>query len=261
MWNIMKSQNYQIKRDNLTVYAALLCLVLPVFGLLLDDAGLDSMDGSLFTVSMFAFFPYLFIIWSLIVITRICGWDMNDKTINYELLSGHSRVVVYFGRVFTGLIWTMFGGIVVSLLPILLLTAVKGWGHSLDFGETAVRYAVMLCPYFRWACELILLTFLVKSSHAAAVLGFVLFEGSLILATVLQEMTDIDIDVQFATSNMLELSEVSNFRDMLIGENTVSVYEAALDSKLMTGSVVISLVVGIICLLLGYAVFRRRDMS
>lgn len=257
----MKAQNYQIKRDNLIIYGFLVCLVLPIFGMLLDGSGFDGMDGGLFTVSMFGFFPFLFPLLSLIIITRICGWDMNDKTINYELLSGHSRVQVYFGRVFCGILWTMLGGIFVTLLPILFVTVFKGWGNSLDFGDAAARYVVMLCPNFRWACELILLTFLVRNSHVAAVLGFVLFETGGILSLVLQEMTDIAMDVQFTTSNLLELSDVSNFRDMLIGENVVSVYEAVLEPKLMTDSVVISLAVGIICLLFGYAVFRRRDMS
>lgn len=261
MWNIMKAQNYQIKRDNLVICGFLVCLLLPVFGMYLDDAGLDGMDGGLFTVSMFGFFPFLLPLLSIIIVTRICGWDMNDKTINYELLSGHSRAQVYFGRAFLSLLWTMLGGILVTLLPILFVTVFKGWGNSLDFGDAAVRYAVMLFPGFRWACELILLTFLVRNSHAAAVLSFVLFEGGAIFSTVLEEMTDTKVDVQLVISNLIKLADVSNFREKLIGGNVVSVYEAVLDSKLMSDSVAISLAVGIICLLCGYEVFRRRDMS
>lgn len=261
MWNIMKSQNYQIKRDNLVIYAALLCLILPLFGLILDDAGFDRMDGSQFMVSMFGFLPFLLLIWSLVIVTRICGWDMNDKTINYELLSGHSRAQVYFGRVITGLIWAVCGAVLVSLLPVLLLTAVKGWGHSLDFGEAAVRYAVMLCPYFRWACEMILLTFLVRNSHAAIILGFVLFEAGIIFSAIVQELADIKIDVQLACQNLMELSDVSNSRNVLIGKELVTVYEGAVAQELVTGSVFVSLAVGVACLLLGYAVFRKRDMN
>lgn len=260
MWNIMKAQNYQIKRDNLVIIGFIVCLVLPVLGIYLADIGADNMNGSLFTVAMFGIFPIVFLILSLILVTRICGWDMNDKTINYELLAGHSRVEVYFGRVMSALVWTMVGCILVSLIPILLFTALEGWGHSLDMGEAVIRYGVMLLTLFRWSCELILLTFLLRNSHAALVLGFVLFDFGTIFSVIMEEMEK-KIDWQLASANMMNLSDVSNYRNVIIGDMQVTVYEATLGTSELINSVIASIVVGIVCVAVGYGVFRRHDMA
>lgn len=260
MWNIMKAQNYQIKRDNLVIIGFLVCLVLPVLGIYLADIGVDNMDGSLFTVAMFGIFPFVFLLLSLILVTRICGWDMNDKTINYELLAGHSRTEVYFGRAMSSLLWTMVGCVLVSLIPILLFTAVKGWGHSLDIGDAVIRYGVMLLALFRWSCELTLLTFLLRNNYAAAVLGFVIFDFGTIFALIMEEMGQ-KVDWQLASANMMNLSDVSNYRNIMIGDMQVTVYEAMLGTSEIIYSVVASVVVGVICIAAGYIVFRRHDMA
>ncbi|MDE5873976.1 MAG: ABC transporter permease subunit, partial [Lachnospiraceae bacterium] len=145
MWNIMKAQNYQIKGDNLIIYGLLFSLLLPVAGLLLDDTALDYMTGSVYAVSMFSFLPYIFMIISLIIVTRIIGWDMNDKTINYELLSGHSRAQVFFGRVIMSLVWTIIASVIVAVIPLVIFTIINGWGHSLKVSDFAIRFAVFLC--------------------------------------------------------------------------------------------------------------------
>lgn len=260
MWNIMRAQNYQIKRDNLVIIGFLVCLVLPVIGIYLADIGADNMDGSLFTVAMFGIFPFTFLALSLILVTRICAWDMNDKTINYELLAGHSRIEVYFGRVLSALAWMFAGCILVSLIPILVFTAFKGWGHSLDMGEAVIRYAVMLLVLFRWACELMLLTFLLRNSHAALVLGFVIFDFGTIFSVIMESM-EMKIDWQLASANLMNLSDVSNYRNIMIGDMQVTVYEAALGTSALMHSVAASIVVGIVCVAIGYAAFRRRDMA
>ncbi len=260
MWNIMKAQNYQIKRDNPVIIGFLFCLVLPVLGIYLADMGIENMDGSLFAVAMFGILPFIFLALSLILVTRICAWDMNDKTINYELLTGHSRMEVYFGRVFSALIWTMAGSILVSLIPVLIFTALNGWGHSLDAGEAVIRYAVMLLGLFRWVCELTLLTFLLRNSHAALVLGFVIFDFGTIFSVIMEEM-EVKIDWQLASANLMNLSEVSNYRNIMIGDMQVTVYEAALGTSWIIHSVAASAVVGILCVAIGYASFRRHDMA
>lgn len=256
----MRAQNYQIKRDYLVIIGFLVCLVLPVLGIYLADIGVDNMDGSLFTVAMFGIFPFTFLVLSLILVTRICAWDMNDKTINYELLAGHLRIEVYFGRVFSALAWTFVGCILVSLIPILIFTALKGWGHSLDMGEAVIRYAVMLLVLFRCVCELALLTFLLRNSHAALVLGFVISDFGTLFSVIMESM-EIKIDWQLASANLINLSDVSNYRNIMIGDMQVTVYEAALGTSELIHSVVASIVVGIVCVAIGYAAFRRRDMA
>lgn len=93
MWNIMKSQNYQTRGDNLVIYGFLIAFVFPVLGLLMggDSIIFEDLNGGMYLMISSSMFPFAAMIMSLITATRICGWDSTDKTINYEIMAGHSR--------------------------------------------------------------------------------------------------------------------------------------------------------------------------
>lgn len=260
MWNIMKAQNYQIKGDNLIIYGLLFSLLLPVGGLLLDDTGLDYMTGSVYAVSMFSFLPFVFTIISLIIVTRIIGWDMNDKTINYELLSGHSREQVFFGRLIMSLVWTIIASVIVTVIPLVIFTIINGWGHSLKVSEFATRFAVCLCPYIRWICEVVFITILVKNSNAGMVVGYMMFVASVFASLIIEELLDASLDTVFVASNLLALSEISNSRNQLIGDEMVAVYDGAIEASLLNNSIIVSLVVGLVFIAISYMIFKKKDM-
>ncbi len=260
MWNIMKAQNYQIKGDNLIICGLLFSLVLPVAGPLLDGAGFDYMSGSMYAVNMFAFFPYTFMIISHIIVTRIIGWDMNDKTMNYELLSGHSRAQVFFGRFIMSLAWTVIASVIVSAVPTVFFTVINGWGHSLKAGDFAVRFAAFLFPCIRWICEVGFITILVKNSNVGMVIGFLMLEGSVIVSEVFKELLDVKPDTLFACPNLLALAEISNSRQQLIGDEMVTVYDGTVNMSLLNSSIIVSLAAGSVFTLIGYMIFKKNDM-
>lgn len=260
MWNIMKAQNYQIKGDNLIIFGLLFSLVLPVAGPLLDGAGFDYMTGSMYAVNMFAFFPYIFMMLSLIIVTRIMGWDMNDKTMNYELLSGHSRAQVFFGRFIMSLAWTIIASVIVAAIPTALFTVINGWGHSLKTGDFAVRFAAFLFPCIRWICEVGLITILVKNSNVGMVIGFLMLEGSVIVSEVFKELLDVKLDALFACPNLLALAEISNSRQQLIGDEMITVYDGTVNMPLLNSTIIVSLAAGAVFTLIGYMIFRKNDM-
>ncbi|MCM1170531.1 MAG: ABC transporter permease [Clostridium sp.] len=256
----MKAQNYQIKGDNLIIYGLLVSLLLPVAELFLDDAGLDYMTGSLYAVSMFSMLPFVFLIISLIIVTRIIGWDMNDKTINYEMLSGHSRAQVFFGRLLVAFAWTIISSVIVAVIPLIFFTIINGWGYSLNVNDFVIRFAVMLCPYIRWICVIVFITVLAKNSNAGIVLGYMLVMGSLFPLMLIKEVLDINTGSIFAFPNLVALSEFSNSIPRLIGDEMVTVYDGTIDASLLKGSVIISLVVGAVYVLISYRIFKKRDM-
>lgn len=260
MWNIMKAQSYQIKGDNLTIYGLLFSLLLPVAGLLLDDTALDYMTGSVYAVSMFSFLPFTFMIISLIIVTRIIGWDMNDKTINYELLSGHSRAQVFFGRLIMSLVWTIIASVIVAVIPLVIFTIINGWGHSLKVSDFAIRFAVFLCPYIRWICVVVFITTLAKNSNAGIIIGYMIFVFSMFASAIIEELLDVSLDSLLSSSNLLALSEVSNSRTQLIGDEMVTVYEGAIETSLINSSIIVSLVVGLVFILISYMIFKKKDM-
>ncbi len=262
MWNIIKSQNYQIKGDTSVIVGFIVCLCLPILAQISNESGMDDFTGSVFMINDITFIPMIFFLFSLFVVTKACGWDMNDKTMNYELLSGHSRAEVYFGRVVTALAWGIIGGIVVTLGPILVVTAVNGWGDNLVFRDAMFRYFLILVVYLRWISELILLTFIVRNYLASAFLGLGMFEAGMICGFLVKEFFNLNsIDNLFAGIDMLLLGEFGNSRNVIINGKSVQLFEATVSNATRNNTILVSLIVSIVCIISGYVVFRKRDLS
>lgn len=259
MWNIMKAQHYQTRISNATFYATIISIAVMCMALL-DVSDFGIMSGSMYMVMSIGVMPTCLVIFSLVIVASVCGWDMNDKTINYELLSGHSRAQVYFGRILVAYMWAIIGGMVVTLGPVLLMTVIKGWGNNVLLSEAMKVYFLTFAVYIRWISELALITFLVKNSFAAGFLSYAIFGVTVILGSVLEEMMDVSVGYLFSSTNMMAVADLSNSRNMIIDEKTVEVYSSAVSTGLQTNTVIASCLVAMCCIGLGYMTFRRRDM-
>lgn len=133
MWNVMKAQRYQIKGDNVIIYGILAAFLIPVLPIFFDGTSSGDMTGGMFAVSVLGTIPIALLIASLVLVSRICGCDMDDKTINYELLSGHSRGQIYFGRVIMSLVYTVVAGLVIMVLPTAVITMIRAGEKMLFF--------------------------------------------------------------------------------------------------------------------------------
>lgn len=261
MWNIIKAQNYQTKRDNVTVYGILAGMVYLLAGLISIDGSLSDITGSLWLVYMGAEMPIVLAIITLILTARICGWDYADKTMNYEVLAGHSRGAVYWGRIITSMLWGIPVGIIMLLLPMLLFTVTKGWGVSMSLQGALLHLLLLLFPMLRLICEFALLTFLLKNCYAAMLIGWVLYASVNIIAMVAEETAEVRLTVQFAATNMAALLNFSNYTIKYIDGEDVMVFDTALDSALAVQSAAVSLLVGAVCLIIGYICFKKSDMA
>lgn len=258
MWNIMKAQNYQTKRDNVIIYTFLAALLF--FFLVVDYGAFDELSGSLFFAGDGEVVQILCIIVTLVLVCRICGWDLTDKTVNYEVLSGHKRAEVYFGRVVIGLLWSVVSCMVVTAIPILVFSIIKGWGESLGFLTALTHYMLLIFPLLRLACEITLLTFLINNCYAAMLIGWVLVAFSMMGGMVLEELFDTRLTIHFATTNISALFQFDNYSTMEIGGETVIVFKNTLEPSLVISTIVVSLLVGGSCLAIGYLIFRKRDL-
>lgn len=258
----MKALNYQTRRDNVVIYALLAGLLFPFLTVILETGfDLDGLSGGLFMAELGSNYPVVFSIVFVILGPRICGWDATDKTMNYEIMAGHSRKEVYFGRVIVSLIWSMVSGIVIMVLPVLVMTMINGWGENVNVYDAVIRYLLILFPMFRLICELILLTFLLRNCYVSMLVGWVLFDAALIGSMVYMELTEKQLTVQLAASNLITLFGFDNYKLEYVGGEDIPVFSAGLSSSMILGTVFVSLLVGGICLAIGYVVFQKRDMS
>ncbi|MGN0400651.1 MAG: ABC transporter permease [Acetatifactor sp.] len=260
MWNIIKAQNYQIKRDNVIWYGYIFTFVLLILIPFSNGVTWKDLDGSVYAVMTMGELTFLAPLLTLVLTARICGRDYSDKTINYEVLAGHSRKNIYFARVILSLWWSVSGVAILTLLPILVITILRGWGYTADAVNLAVRGFFVLFPILRIVCVWVLLTFLVKNAGKAMVLGYALYEAIMVVALVLQESFHITFTIQFAFSNLAALMELKNYMLEYVDGSDVFVMETTLEPSLAVQTVAVSLVAGAICLALGYLEFRRSDM-
>ncbi|MCM1568197.1 MAG: ABC transporter permease [Roseburia sp.] len=262
MWNIIKALNYQIKRDNIMIYGFLLAFFVLLAPIAVGENAIGEITGSQYYVSMYSEgLPFILALLTLYITSRICGWDFNDKTVNYELLAGHSRRSVYLARVLLSLIWSVLGTLAVVLLPIGTITLLNGWGYSADAKDMAVRGLLSLLPLFRIVCVWIMLTFLLQNGFTALALGYTLYMIGILITLLLQESFQINWTIQLGSVNLIKLLTLTNYTSVYINGEDVMVYRTALAASEMYSTVLASLAVGFVCLGLGYVIFCRRDMS
>lgn len=138
----MKSMHYFAKRDIPLLVALITLLSVPVIAAFYSVAGGDTirdMTGCRYVTGIAPNLSLFALIACMLISSRIAGADAGDKTLNYELLSGHGRAESYFGRAFAGLWW---GGVLVFVLqwlPVVYFTICNGWGLEADMGDVALR--------------------------------------------------------------------------------------------------------------------------
>lgn len=262
MWNIIKAQNYQMKKDIMVVVMAICGLVLLTVPNVLDpSAEMNGLTGSTYLMQSSEMMLLVFSIVCLLLTCRICGWDYVDKTINYEILSGHSRQEVYWGRIITSGLWSVIFCYVLSLLPLLIFTGMNGWGVSMNMGNVMIRYALMIFPILRMVCEFALLTVLIRNCYAAMVVGWTLFAISMIGAMFVEELTGTKWKLQMAYTNMNMLFDFTHGRLGYVNGEDVMICETAVDLQTVFGTIGVSLLVSAVCLTLGYLYYKKSDQS
>ena len=261
MWNVMKAMNYQIKRDILTPIIIMVALGIPIVSLFLDaPVSISEMSGGIAMALCGENMPMFMGIIVLFFTARICGWDQADKTMNYEVLSGHSRAEVFFGRVIMSFIWVGCTAILGLALPILVSTIMNGWGVNVNFADGMLRFFLIIFPLCRMICEFILLTFLLKNCYIAMAIGYVLYGVSNVASLIFAEVTNYKLTTQLGYINLMNLLSFSNSRMEYIEGKDVLIYDSSLSLSFIFGTIGVSLTIGFICLLLGYIYLRKQDI-
>lgn len=263
MQNLIKALNYQTRRDNFTIYAVLAGAAMSAISLLdlLSDDMINvcggvyaAYNGSNGTVMMGIG------IMLAILVSRICGWDMSDKTINYEVMSGHSRAKVYFSRVIVSVQWAVALSFLLLAVPTAIVTLMNGWGKETDMGGIAARYLLMLLPVLRLTSLMVMLTFVAGSFAAGAVLGYIISEVGIMIPMILEEFLDMKFSFELASANMTKLLTLNSRLGYVDGRD-MTVYDSAVSAELVLGTVLVSLAVSAVYIFIGYRVFMKRDMK
>ncbi|MBQ2823254.1 MAG: ABC transporter permease subunit [Oscillospiraceae bacterium] len=259
MRNIIKALNYQTKSDIVTY-----CTLLPVAFLLATafmDLDMEKTTGSYFISYAGENFALVPIFCILMLGVRILGWDYSDKTMNYEILSGHHRREVYFARVIVAHIWSILFCLTFMVLPVIFFTALNGWGITMDLKGAAIRFVLAIFPMIRLVCQYVLFVFIVKNSYVAWALGYLLSMFSMIIPMLLEELTKkFRLTYHLAETNLMELFTFNQRIGYVNGED-VTVCQTELEPSFVTGTIIVSLAVSAVCIISGYIIFKKSDVN
>lgn len=240
MRNIIKAQLRSLKRDKIVMGMAL--FVLLIAGVFFFDSVSEAegaVTGSRIVLENGAFTGVTGMLFLLVITGNVVGNDFMDKTLNYEILSGHSRKEVYFARaataIFTGVPLTLF---LILFYPV-IITLKYNWGEALKPEEALLRYVLMAVIFLRVACELTFLAMVLKNVYLVYLIGFILGYAQMLVNIIWQEKGN--CGWMLAVTGCMELFQLK--RDEMCKVATVS------------------LICGVLFLILGYLYFRRDDLN
>lgn len=265
MLNIIKSINYQIRRDNATY--VIILIIAGITALFVADsiisASPEEINGGMMAVLCSEAFFMSVSAAAVLFTARICGWDFNDKTINYELLSGHRKADIFFGRFIVAFVFVTALCLITVGLPVLVCTLFKGWGYNADLKGMLIRFGMMIIPIFRIVCEMTLITFLVRNCYGAMILGWLGYEFGLVVSMIPEEFFDskLDISLFFSASSVYNILTISNYSFGYVDGKDIEIFETALSELHLYGTVATGLGVGALCLAVSYLIFTKRDMN
>lgn len=258
MLNIIKAQNYQTRNDIVVVASLLIIGVLSVISPMFNGIRFSDLTGSVYAINSEKMF-LLFLV--LIITVRVCGWDQSDKTINYEILAGHGRKAVYFGRIIVSLIWSLISCAVLMFVPLGVCSAINGWGYSADFTWVMIRYLLAFLPIIRVTLELALLTFILRSSGLSLVLGYLLIDFSAMAEMLMDEKTANRFFWVLGVPNLMRITGFPDYSYGYVNGEDVIIFDSALSPSLIIATIAASVLVSAACLLLGCIAFKKRDMK
>lgn len=258
MRDIIKSQLYQLKKNKLAAIvfiglaAVLTAMVFMLVGLN-DDKSLNA--GCYYFAFYLSVTNTCSMMFSVVAVGEMCAGDFTDKTANYELMSGHTRKEVYFGRVIPCLAVGTLGSFFLVLLPLIITTAVYGWGTKLSAGAAALRLGLMLFPIIRIVCEFIFITFVVKNPYAVMGIGYL---------TLMLGQSDplLQSDsVLLGVTNIGFLSRVDSYYVYGLNGEVHFIFDGSLGLSEIIGTIAASVIVGGLAIYMGYVFFGKDDLN
>lgn len=265
MFNVMKAQKYQLLQSNGTYYTFLAGFLLYAAScaIMMADSGSGAqLEGGSWLIfvnePLIMFTPAL----TLVFTSMICGGDMDDKTINYEVMTGTRRIEVYLGRAFMSMFMSVLCCMVTLVLPLLAVTLMKGWGNLMTTADVALRIAAMILPVIRFSAFFTFIAFVMRNKTALLVSGFVLIFVEMIVSMFGGEFVSSNVMMYpFSLYSLQTIFKIENFGIGYVNGQDVQYVKDVLEMSTV-GTAAISGIVGtVIFLTLGFIAFRKTDMN
>ncbi len=259
MKNLIKSIIYETMRSKLLIifYLVMVAVMILLGALNACDyttSGLYIQDQSITYI-----FPLT--VTALVVGIVICP-DLKDKVANYEILSGHSRISVYLARVLCAIIPAAFLSYFLTFLPMISGILFWGWGDRLDLTDVLLRQALFIFPFIRLAAFTCVLAFMIKSEYAMIAIGVAYSFGTLFLSGIFEEASSSVFVSIYNFSYLMGFDRWTIYN--ISPESGIIRYASAtgsISSEMIVSTITASMLMTLVYVVLGYALFRRNEMN
>lgn len=260
MNNIIKSQIYQLVRNR-----SLRALVLAMIGLSIFTGAIGIIDGgkdinaSDYIVGTLSIVVAMAQFITAIITGIICADDFNDKTSNYELMSGRLRSQSYAARAVISVILSCIVSILMIVLMIVTSLMLYPHGSSLTDSALVQRVLLMIPLFIRLSCFFVFVSYIVKKP--IAVFGVCYAIMMLLGGISVSEGDSIKSAMLTGFSSFKNVCHFDEWYTYGLNTPAYHVYEPYVDSKTAALMVIVSLAAGALYLFLGYSFFHRDDIE
>ena len=263
MNNIIKSIAYEIRKTRLMRWlfliiaaANVLVTVLNIADNTFKEATTSAMlSEATLTTFMFAEF------FVIAAVGLICGSDFKDKVANYEIMNGHSRIQVYMARSIFGVLFAAFTGTVLSFIPLVSGNIFYSFGSRLALSDVILRTALYFFPFIRIAAFTVIISFVVKNQYAVMGIAYGIISFNTVMSGTVSNHEN------FITANF-NLNLLADYHGWSVynisnteGIINYAAYDSALPKGAVPGTIIVSLLVMVVYLVIGYGLFRRDDLN
>ena len=263
MINIIKSVNYSTKRDTVAILTILTIITIPVIcviSFVYNGVKFSSITPSIYYGNKtFSEIHIAYVIASLILACKAVGGDASDKTINYELLSGHGRTRSFIARMITGFLWGTVIVMLCEILPLIYLGIINGRGLETDMKNIIIRCLILVFPYIRTTAFFMMLACVLRGSGKGIAVGYISVMIDLIIWGILFIM-------KYRWSRYIGgmvdgqmLITPENSKEKIIDGVRVTVFDTALTGKEALATIIISLVLTVIYITIAYLNYKKSD--
>ncbi|MGN0688814.1 MAG: hypothetical protein ACI4KH_00165 [Oscillospiraceae bacterium] len=256
MKNIIKEQLYMLPRYSIShfVFSGIALLQIIATYFIIGSMKELVTNAGIFSAMPDTTYVMIAVVYIFTLTAQICLSDFSDKTSYYELMGGHTRVEVYFGRAIPCLVIGTLGALLLFIIPDITATVILGWGGDIPVGQIILRRLLLIFPLFRLCCEAVFISFLMKNTVGVMITGFAVYMVGLNLSieggspwlgiTTIPMLYESDIWVTYGLDSTVHFS-----------------YGTSLQAETIAPVIVFSVIASAVSIYMGYFFFRNDDMN
>lgn len=255
MRNLIKAQIYQIIRSRLIYIIFASTMVLQLIEVL-GNAWSDTVDQ--FIVNDSIIFYSLAAMAGVMVAVLCVGGDFLDKTFNYEILNGHTRLEIFTAKSIVAIIAGGVTYLIDLLVPFFISVAVWGFGTKVAVGEVAIRFALSLFVEIRFICIFIGATYVIKLFYIPLAISLFYFLTGYEFIALFKNTQSYLLGI----TCMNRLSNYTSWMTYTIGNEIkyIYVYGVHIQGSEAAAIIMSSLGIALVAFILGYFFFKKDDL-